>query len=401
MLIWSFQFLEKEVVFRIKNFPKSERLEVHTKVFVFAKKFMKLSTFQQKPAVVQNTGKEVAVTETKTKAHVSNDEDEVPSWLVPKKIILDNKILSPLPPNILRVGDKIFLDKFNFDSIEPTHEGLRLGFVGQSGSGKTTLLKNKILSNPNIARIPYWVIVNGSEKTNKAYAPFMYNPSFIQDDPKMANCAIKNFQKRQELACDQWELDATCYPKTYYKDPRGGIIIDDCSADQKIFNDECWGWLYQNSRNCQAFCVHLVQYQKTLCPKYRRQLSHLFLYRVPSPHELEELYKEFGGKFGAGKEGKEAFMLAHDIATADGKMLIIVIDVKKSKIEESIFWADLAFKQTTPYPKIGSKWFHKIQKEYYNPDWKTNEATSGYYEPAIPEVKKGKKGKKDVILLNV
>jgi hypothetical protein len=132
--------------------------------------------------------------------------------------------------------------------------------------------------------------------------------------------------------------------------------------------------------------IHLAQYQKTLCPKYRRQLSHLILFAIESQAELKSIFNEFGGNY---FNGLDEFKHAHDIATEGDKCMIISIHNKSNKIEEKVFWFNnVSPKEKVKPQKLGAPWFQKLQKEYYNPEWITEQS----YEPYVaPE--KGKRTK--------
>lgn len=265
-----------------------------------------------------------------------------------------------------KTGEKIMIKKYDFAWLRPENnggDGVRVGVIGASGSGKTSTITMKAL--PKLADLGAWRIINPSEKSNAAYTPYVENGLIIHEDPDTETIlpALYDFKARQIEMSEIWRIPGTT-PRKYFRDPTGVLIIDDASEDQSLFTDKIFGWLYQNSRNANTIFFHLVQYAKTLCPKYRQQLSHLIFWRMPSPKEVKSIYNEFGGGF----DNFEQFEDIYRKCTANGGCMIIWQACKSSKLEDRVFWFKNDFVAPTPY-KVGAPWFRKLQRELFNPNF--------------------------------
>lgn len=279
---------------------------------------------------------------------------------------IDAKKLSALPENLLQCTETIILKKYDLKLLGHPGEGKRIGIIGTSGSGKTKLMLEMMRINMDI---PAWMIINPSERTNKAYGRYVPCPGVIHDSADVDKILEKiyKFKKRQILTCEAWEIPDSD-PQEYRYDPRGALIVDDCNEKgKKLYIDGVWGWIYCNSRNAHSHVWILVQYLYQLVKEHRKQLSHVFAFRVSSEDDFKTLYKEFGGAF-ANVGGLKTFIKVFAKATEDRRCIVIDVGTQAVKLEDRIFWYKASPKQE-PFT-VGAPWWQKMCKEEYDPDWK-------------------------------
>jgi len=248
-----------------------------------------------------------------------------------------HRVAVTLADNLLRVGTKQYIYKFDPMVLNTERDGKRIGVCGSSGSGKSRLIKE--ISRFHAKTIPAWMIVNPSEPGNHMYNANVVNESIIHDNdnPKELVKDIYGFKKRQIKRCKDWSIPGTD-PIQYTQDPSGGLILDDLSEDPTIFNDPIFGWLWCLSRNFKSWIAILVQHWYLFPKKYRRQFSHVFIFSLSSVKDIKDSYLEVGGVFENFNDYKRAFNLATQ--EKNGIKGTLVIDVMKSssKVEDKIFW---------------------------------------------------------------
>jgi len=335
------------------------------------------------------------LTEKKTKQEIEKNKNTLALRNVPKngiKTIVnpDAKHLSALPDNLLRCTDTIILKRYDLKLLGDKNEGKRIGLIGASGSGKTKLMIEMMKANMDI---PAWMIVNPSESANRAYSRFVPSPGVIHDSPDVDKILEKvyKFKKRQYVVCDKWGIPDSD-PLEFYHDPRAGLVIDDCNEKGKtLYKDGVWGWVYSNSRNYHAHFWHLVQYIYQLIKEHRKQLSHIFCFRVSSEDDFKTLYKEFGGAF-ATCGGLKTFIKVFAKATEDCRCLVLDIGTRAVKLEDRVFWYRAQLKHE-PFT-IGADWWKTLCQQQYDPDWK--EKHPEVANEGLEYVPKGKKAKEKV-----
>jgi hypothetical protein len=257
-----------------------------------------------------------------------------------------------------------------------------------SGSGKSRLMLEIMRENRDLST---WCIVNPSEKTNKMYQRYV-PPGVVHDSPdvdKILEVAYK-FKKRQIKTCDAWTIPDS-QPPSYYHDPRGAFILDDCQEDKKLYNDKIFGWLYCNSRNAHAHFFILVQYLYQLNKEHRKNLSHLFIFRVSSEDDYKTLYKEFGGAF-SDCGGFNLFKKVFAKATEDRRCLVLDLLSTSARFQDRVFWYKAEFHQ--PSFTVGADWFITKCNEQYDKNWK--EKHPDLDDADLEYIPKGKKGKQEI-----
>lgn len=281
-----------------------------------------------------------------------------------KHVDPDVAVLKVSTPGLLRFDNKQYIYEFDPTVLHTRDDGKRIAIIGASGSGKSRLALELMRFHKNI---PAWMILNPSEPANHMYGPYVESEALIHDhdDVKVLVEALYQFKQRQIKRCKEWSIPGTD-PVRYHPDPSAGCIIDDMCEDPKIFNDPIFGWLMCNSRNFKSWVIFLVQYAYFLPKKFRRQLSHIFLFAMRSTKDIKTMWEEFGSVFDKFEDFKRAFLMA----TKNRGTLVIDMRDQSGKIEGSIFWYRHQFKQ--PPFKLGQKWFNDQVKQRYNPAWEND-----------------------------
>jgi len=279
-----------------------------------------------------------------------------------KTVDPDVKRLQIKADHLLRVGPTQFIYKFDPRVLNTEKEGKRIGIIGMTGSGKSLL----ILELMRFARrIPAWMILNPSEPGNQMYSSYCENEGIIHDRENIAELVkdLQALKTRQIKRCKDWLIPGS-NPKKYYRDPSAAVIMDDITSDLKIFNDPIFGWIFNLSRNFKLWVAFLIQYIIHIPRKFRRQLSHVFLFDMTLTDQ-KTAYNEFASTvFPTFEDFRQAFM-----KSTDGKGKTLVIDVSKQThiIHEKVFWYHHQVQQ--PKFKVGSDWFNEQVRERYNPSW--------------------------------
>jgi hypothetical protein len=276
---------------------------------------------------------------------------------------------------LLDIGNKVRIRKFPIaERINTTKDGKRILIVGGSGMGKSTVALDIVRYNKHI---PVWMIVSPTEGRNHTFEPH-FPKGCVQDTLSIE--ALNRFKKRQEKRCEDWQVPGSKDPIRYFRDPSGGIILDDVNVTAQLFKDEIFNWAYFNSRHDKVLWIQLTQYFMSVPISHRRNLSFLFCFRQNSAKEIKKIYDEFAGMF---KKFSD-FMTAMEICTADYRCMVIDCLNPSTKVQDRIFWYR-APRQQPPFT-AGADWFWKTIEAAYDKDWKQRP------EPEEPQT--GKKGKR-------
>lgn len=267
-----------------------------------------------------------------------------------------------VPDHLKRVGNKLYIYRFNPMDLNTTKDGKRIAAIGASGSGKSRLALE--LSRVHAQTIPVWTIFNPSEPANHMYTPHVENESIIHDreNPKELIKGLYQVKHRQTKRCKDWWIPGSDPPQ-FDPDPSIGVILDDMGEDTKIFNDPIFAWLYCNSRNFKVWVIILLQYWYMLLKKFRRQVSHLFVFFMADHNDIKQLYTEYCSFFGSLEDFKRLFMLA----TKDRGTLVIDVAKQTANVQEKLFWYKHEMKQ--PPFKYGADWFNEVVRKRYDPEW--------------------------------
>ena len=251
---------------------------------------------------------------------------------------------------------KITIPPFDMRKLNTSVEGQRVGIFGMTGSGKSKLAIDIMRYNKSI---PLWTIYSSSESCNNQYGCHMENDLFVFDhlDIKM----LKVLKERQIRKIKEWKI-GTDDNVTFKHDPSAAVIIDDAVEEEKDMKDPIFSYYHCVSRHHYILFIELFQYYTMLIPKFRRQLSYVFIMRPNSEKDIKAMHNEFFGMY-TYKVFKEIVQKA---TVNHGALVIDVL----SQDENRVFF----YKATYPTPQfiIGTKYSRMLMKHYYDPNWEEN-----------------------------
>jgi hypothetical protein len=157
----------------------------------------------------------------------------------------------------------------NEESINTTDGGMKISIIGKPGCGKSVLIK---------AIIPVGTAISESESTNYFYSKFM--PSLFIND-KFSLSLITDVKTRQ------------VYAKKYLTNSWSILVLDDCMADTKLFNDKIIVDLLKNSRHWNLFTIFANQYVLDFKPSIRQCIDGVFILREPLISTRKKIYDNF------------------------------------------------------------------------------------------------------------
>lgn len=252
---------------------------------------------------------------------------------------------------------KIRIPRWDMSKIHTRKEGQRVGVFGKSGGGKSYLAMDLMRHNQDI---PVWAIFSGSEAANKQFSKFLPNDLMVHYTLDID--ALNEIKLRQQKVMKEWRIDnedGDCIG--YSHNPAVGIILDDLAEyESEMKKDPVISFYHCLSRHYKVLYIELFQYYSQLIPKYRRQLSHVFVLATSSEKDLKALYGEFfGGKFSF-----SVFKEIFNECTKDRGAL--VLDTQDKSLDNVYFYR-------APFPmpkfKVGTKKSKRLQEYFYNEKW--------------------------------
>lgn len=254
-------------------------------------------------------------------------------------------------------GTKIQIRPLDIYRINTKKEGQRVGIFGMTGSGKSIVALAIMAAN---SHIPYWQIHSSSESRNHQYGRHLPNELTIFDDLDVKG--LENCKLRQLKKCKEWEIPNTD-PTEYKYDISIGIIIDDVAEDESVIRKEpIFKYIHCVSRHDGVLFIELYQYYSQLIPKFRRQLSWVFIMRPVSEKDVKTMHNEFFSMFTYSN-----FKQLIQIATKNHGCLVLDVLNQEPEIGSRVFY----YKAPYPVPgfKIGTRYSRKMYGHLYDPQW--------------------------------
>lgn len=104
---------------------------------------------------------------------------------------------------------------------------------------------------------------------------------------------LEKVKQRQIAVTKQWK-HGDGDNITYEHDPSIAVIIDDVVEDEKqMKQNPIFSYYHCVSRHHKVLYIELFQYYSMLIPKYRRQLSYVFIMRPNSENDMKSMHREF------------------------------------------------------------------------------------------------------------
>ena len=237
---------------------------------------------------------------------------------------------------------KKFEDQIIRDLKRERSGGMKCVIIGKPGTGKSTLITDIAFSVKHL--IPVAEIFSGTEEMNHEFEK-IFPPLFIHSGLNID--AIKELGRRQKIS------------KEYLKNPWALNIIDDCTDDPALYDEQIFRELYKNGRHWSILHLLSMQYCMDVKPWLRTCIDYTFILREPTFKTRKKLYENFASSIDTFQD----FCSLMDQITDDHTALVIDNRVQSNNYEECIFY----YKASTHEDfKFGSPEYWKYNQEYYN-----------------------------------
>lgn len=249
----------------------------------------------------------------------------------------------------------ILINELSLDMLNPNTKNMgsasqgggKYVVCGKPGTGKTTLITSILYQKSNV--FPAAVCVSGTEDSNHYYSN-IFPSTFVYN--KLDLDTIERFIKRQKIA------------KQHLSNPWAVLLLDDCTDDPKIFNDQLFQGIFKNGRHWKMLFILSLQYAMDIKPVIRTNIDGTFILREPNLQNREKLWKNYAGIIPDFK----LFCNIMDSVTNDYTALYIHNATMSNKWQDCVFW--YRAKPIPPDFKFGCYDYHLFHKNRYNEEYK-------------------------------
>ena len=168
----------------------------------------------------------------------------------------------------------------------PIHEMMpnsKIVIIGKPFTGKSTLIRDIVKAFRHI--FPVAKVFSGTEENNHFYSQ-IFPELFIY--PEYDEKEMENFAKRQKLAM-----------RNNPNNPKGLLVVDDCSDDPKFFHRPLFQKFYKNGRQWEMMFILALQYGMDIRPVIRTNIDYVFIFREPNERNRKALYENYAGIVGS------------------------------------------------------------------------------------------------------
>src|SRR3972149_3563099 len=237
------------------------------------------------------------------------------------------------------------IKEFNLSNIA---ESSKIVIIGKPASGKSVLIKDIITSIAH--KIPVAKVFSGTEGVNHFYAKECDIPElFIHNEYN--EDYMKDFAHRQEKAI-----------KDNKQNPKGLLVIDDCSDDPKFFGRPIFQKFFKNGRQWDMMLILALQYSMDIKPSIRTNIDYSFIFRDPNEKNRKSIYENYAGIIGSFQD----FCDIMDQVAEDYTAIVINNRTQSNKLSDCVFYfkatmhKDITF-GSTEYKQWGS---HRYNSNY-------------------------------------
>ncbi len=209
----------------------------------------------------------------------------------------------------------IDIHEFLLTSMAPNS---KIVVIGKPYTGKSILIRDITKAYRYI--FPVAKVMSGTEENNQFYAQ-MFPDLFIfseYDEPEM-----EKFAKRQKLAM-----------RNNPENPKGLLIVDDCSDDPKFFHRPLFQKFYKNGRQWEMMFILALQYGMDIRPVIRTTIDYVFIFREPNERNRKALYVNYAGIIGSYQD----FCDVMDQLTEDHTALVIDNREQSNNLSECVYY---------------------------------------------------------------
>jgi hypothetical protein len=283
---------------------------------------------------------------------ISGDVDQIPCVIERKRAEKRNII-----KDVGIVGIEVeYQGKDNYYGfvLDGNHRFLLGDFTVTHNTGKSCLIKSILYAKKHI--FPVGKAHSGTEDSNGFFGEIMPS-TFIENGLNVDDLScLENFKKRQK------------YTKQYLEsrgdNPWCFYIIDDCSANKKIFKKPIYQELFKNGRHWRQMHILSLQYSLDIPPEIRVCIDGVFILREANPGMRKKLYENYGSCVDSLADWNDLM----DQLTDDYCAIFINNRTNSNNMEDCIFYYKADPKVIPRDWKIGCKEYWDFHYERFDPN---------------------------------
>nr|QBK88088.1 MAG: packaging ATPase [Marseillevirus LCMAC202] len=203
----------------------------------------------------------------------------------------------------------------------PIHEmksNSKIVIIGKPATGKSTVIRDIVKAFRHI--FPVAKVFSGTEENNHFYAQ-IFPELFIHSEYNEKE--MEDFAKRQKLAM-----------RNNPNNPKGLLIVDDCSDDPKFFHRPLFQKFYKNGRQWDMMFILALQYGMDIRPVIRTNIDYVFIFREPNERNRKALHENYAGIIGSYAD----FCDVMDQLTEDYTALVIDNRKQSNDLSDCVYY---------------------------------------------------------------
>lgn len=222
--------------------------------------------------------------------------------------------------------------------------------VGKPATGKSTLTRDLIKVFRHM--FPVAKIFSGTEENNHFYSS-MFPDLYVHSE--YSESEMEDFAKRQKLAM-----------RNNPENPKGLLIVDDCSDDPKFFNRPLFQKFYKNGRQWEMMFILCLQYGMDVRPVIRTNIDYIFIFREPIEKNRKAIWTNYASITGS----YEDFCDIMDQITEDYTALVIDNRQQSNDREDCIYYYKARIHKDDF--KFGCTEYRQSAEQRYDPNYFKN-----------------------------
>lgn len=203
----------------------------------------------------------------------------------------------------------------------PLHEmkyNSKIVIIGKPATGKSTVTRDIVKAYRH--EFPVAKVFSGTEENNHFYSQ-MFPDLYIHSE--YSESEMEDFAKRQKLAM-----------RNNPENPKGMLIVDDCSDDPKFFHRPLFQKFYKNGRQWEMMFILALQYGMDIRPVIRTNIDYVFIFREPNERNRKALYENYAGIIGSYND----FCDVMDQLTEDYTAIVIDNRKQSNNLSECVYY---------------------------------------------------------------
>lgn len=220
-----------------------------------------------------------------------------------------------MPKTKQKNKNEIDIHEFPLDEMKPNS---KIVIIGKPATGKSTVIRDIVKAYRHT--FPVAKVFSGTEENNHFYSQ-MFPELFIHSE--YSEKEMEDFARRQKLAM-----------RNNQENPKGLLIVDDCSDDPKFFHRPLFQKFYKNGRQWEMMFILALQYGMDIRPVIRTNIDYVFLFREPNERNRKALHENYAGITGSYQD----FCDLMDQLTEDYTAIVIDNRKQSNDLSECVFY---------------------------------------------------------------